>query len=61
MAEQRADYMKQAKQVSGTAGLVRQPGKMINLIHEKISDYTEPSKSAFTIHIIASQEGQPIK
>ena len=53
--------MEWAGQVSRTVGLVGQPGKMINLISEKISDHMESSRSAFTIHVIVSQVGQPIK
>ena len=51
--------MEQADQVSETAGLVRQPIKMINLICEQISDRMEPSQSAFVICIIASQASNP--
>ena len=49
--------MERANQVSGTAGLARQPGKMINLICEKISGHMELSQPAFTIHTMASQAG----
>ena len=41
--------MKRAVQVSGTASSVGQPEKMINFIHEKISDHTTLSQPAFTI------------
>ena len=58
--------MDQVGPVSGKACLVRQPGKMVNFIREKISDYMErPSASPVSqmthFQIIAVYGGQFIK
>ena len=53
--------MEQDGQVNRTTRLVGHPGKLINIICEKISEHMEPRESAFTIHIIAIQADQPIK
>ena len=49
--------MERTGQISRTAGLVGHHRLMINPICEKILDYMQPSRPAFTIHIIASQTG----
>ena len=48
--------MDQVGLVSGKTCLVRQPGKMVNFIHEKISDYMELSQLALNAF---SQSGKP--
>ena len=53
--------MEQAGQISGTAHLTAQPGKMINFIHEEISDHMELNGPAFTINLIAILVDQPIE
>lgn len=52
--------MEWAVHVSGTARLIGQFPKMINLICEKTSDDMEPSWLAFRIYIIEGQASKPI-
>ena len=52
--------MEWAAHVSGTARLIGQSRKMINLICEKTLDDMEPSWPAFSIYIIESQASKPI-
>ena len=52
--------MEQDGQVSGTACLVGQPGKIINFICMKISDHMEPSQAAFTIPSQLSKQAGPL-
>ena len=53
--------MDQVDPVGGKTCLVRQPGKMVNFIREKISDYMELSQLALAAFCQSGQPDDPLQ